>query len=77
MNTLSTVCDVNHEITEITKMCELIQKLTVSEHGTTCSKEDIKIKSGDLRAMQLRLYDLKSYYLNCPVELLVVCRNGN
>lgn len=77
MNTFSTVGDVNHEITEITKMCELIQKLTVSEHGTTCSGEDIKIKSSDLRAMQLRLYDLKSYYLNCQVELLIVCRNGN
>lgn len=77
MNTFSTVSDVNNEIAEITKMCELIKKLTVSEHGTTCSKEDIKIQSGDLRAMQLRLYDLRSYYLNCPVESLVVCRNGN
>ena len=56
------VRNVNAEINRIDKFREMIHDLTVSEYGTTSDTADVIIKSGVLKDISSRLFDLKSFY---------------
>lgn len=74
----STVHAVSREIKEVEREISLIRDLTVDNvSGTFCPSKEVKISSGDLLKMELRLYDLLAVLKDTTVELPFQCRNGN
>lgn len=76
MSVNSTVWDVKCEVEKIDELCEKAHNLTSTEHCMKCDSEEVTITVADLRAMELRLYDLKQVYLSSNVDLPVCCRDG-
>lgn len=76
MNANSTVWDVKCEIKKIDELCEKAHDLTSTECCVKCDSEEVTITVADLRAMELRLHDLKQMYLSSNVNLPICCRDG-
>lgn len=76
MNADSNVWDVKCEIEKISELCEKAHSLTSTECCVKCDSEEVTITVADLRAMELRLHDLKEIYFSSNVNLPIYCRGG-
>ena len=71
------VFEVKNEIDEVQREIDVIEEKIDLGCGVTMSDDKmISIPAGDLKKMQLRLYDLLSVLKDASVTLPFPCRNG-
>ena len=73
----NTVFEINNEIKEVEREIKVIEDLTVDkDSGSFCASTEVKITSGELEKIQLRLYDFLTVLKSAKAELPFPCRNG-